>query len=322
MAGVRSNVGDLLEVNNMNGRHMLGYLGRSTCGRRPHFAAVVLLALAAAGLNAQEQPVAQTGSIRSPRPLLDLARMMEQLYASPVTYEDPIWEFQGDLAPLGPEGRSFPLYRTFVVPPELTPTNRPKLDSAVLREALAAYHSQTDGPRFKIATSRLGLHLVPDQVRRADGNLAPARNALDAVLSMPITLASPSQHLMNLCAELSAATGARIVFAAPSGNYRLEQIYMPNGHNGRIGSREDLTVAWGAEGITAREALINLLEPSATTLGWHFICQAGPACFIQVDALKLGVAMPNGQTGWKAMLYDRCTVNCPKLVHPPAPIKR
>jgi hypothetical protein len=108
----------------------------------------------------------------------------------------------------------------------------------------------------------------------------------------------------------------------PSGNYPLEQIYMPNGHVGRIGSREDLTVAWGAQGITAREALTNLLEPSATTLDWHLICQVGRDCFIQVDALKLGVATPDGRIGWKAMLYDRCTVNCPKLVHPPPPIKK
>jgi hypothetical protein len=247
---------------------------------------------------------------------------MEERYASPVTYEDPIWEFQGDLAPVGPAGRLFPMYRSFAAPPELTPANRPKLDAAVLGEALAAYHSQTDGPRYKISTSRLGLHLIPDQVRGADGILAPARNALDTVLNMPVTLEVPSQHLTDLCIALSSATGTSIIYMGPSGNYALEHIYMPNGHVGRIGSREDLRVAWGAQGISAREALINLLEPSATTLGWSFICQADRSCFIQVDALKFGVAMPDGTTGWTALLYDRCTANCPKLVQPPPPLNK
>jgi hypothetical protein len=247
---------------------------------------------------------------------------MEQRYASPVTYEDPIWEYEGDIETIGGRRGPLPLSRTFTIPQGLTPEHRPRLDVAVLGEALAAYHSQTDGPRFKIAASLLGLHLIPDQVRGADGRFAPARNALDTVLNMPVTSESPSQHLADLCAELSAATRAHIVFMGPSGNYPLEQIYMPNGHAGRFGSREDLTVAWGAQGVSAREALINLLEPSATTLDWHFICRADRSCFIQVSPIAFNVAMPDGQTGWKTMLYDRCTVNCPKLVQPPPPLNK
>jgi hypothetical protein len=139
---------------------------------------------------------------------------------------------------------------------------------------------------------------------------------------MPITVESPSQHLTDLCAELNTATGAHIVFMGPSGNYTLEQIYMPNGHIGWYGSKEDLAVAWGAQGISAREALINLLAPSATTLAWNFICRADRSCFIQVGPIAFSVAMPDGQTGWKTMLYDRCATNCPKLVQMPLPLNK
>jgi hypothetical protein len=282
-----------------------------------------LLASAAVGLVAQERTPSQPDAISSARPLLDLARLVEERYASPVTYEDPMWEFEGDIELLATGRRGlFPASLAFTVPPDLTPERRPKLDAAVLGEALSAYHTRTDGPRFKIATSRLGLHLVPDQVRGTDGRLAPARNALDTVLNMPVTSVTPSHHLTDLCVELSAATRARIVFLGPSGNYTLEQIYMPNGHIGYYGSKEDLSVAWGAQGISAREAIINLLEPSATTLDWDFICRADRSCFIQVGPLGFHVARLDGQTGWKTVLYDRCTVNCPKLVHPPPPIKR
>jgi hypothetical protein len=268
-----------------------------------------------------QYPVVDPGdSIHSPRPLLDLARLMEQRFASSVTYEDPIWGFQGDLAPVGSGGLLFPAFRTFTVPSELTPAHRSKLDAATLGEALAAYHLQTEGPRYKISTSRIGLHLIPEQVRDAGGKLSHARNALDTVLNMPVAMRTPSMHLAALCNELSAATRAQIIFMGP-GAYSLEHIYMPNGHNGRRGSKEDLTVAWGAQGISAREALINLLEPSATTLNWHFICRDGEDCFLQIGAIQFNVAMPDGQTGVTELLYDRCT-NCPKLGPPPIPLVR
>jgi hypothetical protein len=82
-----------------------------------------------------------------------------------------------------------------------------------------------------------------------------------------------------------------------------------------------MTVAWGAQGISAREALIGLLAPSATSLNWHFICRADRFCFIQVDAMKFSVVMPSGQAGWADFLYDRCAA-CPKLGVPPPPLNK
>jgi len=101
-----------------------------------------------------------------------------------------------------------------------------------VNRAVTAYHLQTDGPRFKAVPSRLGFHLIPDQVRGADARLAPARNPLDTVLNMATTMRSPSAHLAALCAELSRVTGAHIQLMGPSGNYSLEQIYLPNGRSG------------------------------------------------------------------------------------------
>jgi len=286
----------------------------------PAIAAVLLLSTAAR-LGAQG-PEGPGDTISSARPLLDLVELMEQRYATPITYEDPIWEFQGDIETLNDgRGGQFPASRAFKVPPDLMPARNPKLDAAVLGRALAAYHSQTDGPRYKIMTSRLGLHLVPDQVRGSDGAFAPARNALDTVLSIPVTLKTPTEHLADLCAELSRATGAHIQLLGVSGNYTLETIYMPNGHSGGRLSREDLSVAWGAEGISAREALIDLLAPSATSVPWRFVCKAGKECFIVADAIRLPVTMANGEIGWTALFFDRCA-SCPKLVSPPTPLTR
>jgi hypothetical protein len=184
---------------------------------------------------------------------------MEQRYVSPVTYA----------------------FRSFVVPSDLIPAQRPKLDESVLADALAAYHSRTDGPRYKIMASKLGLHLVPDGSAGSDGSLAAARNPLDIPVNLPVALRTLSAHLRALCAELSAASGANIMFMGPAA-YPLEQIYMPGGHFGRRGSREDLTVPWGVDRVPAREALVNLLASSATTLRWHLICRTDKNCFIEV----------------------------------------
>jgi hypothetical protein len=265
-------------------------------------------------VGAQEQ-VLTGDAITGNRPVEEMATLMEQRYASPVTYEDPMWEFQGDLA----TGAKFPKDLTFVVPAELTPAHRPKLDAEVLNEAIAAYHSQTGGPRYRIATSRLGLHLIPDQVRGVDGAFATARNPLDTVVNMPVTLRSVSQHVQDLCTALSAATGDRI-------------IYLP-GQSDRAGYK-DLTVAWGARDVSGREALIDLLEPSAATLHWHLNCLSDRLCFFQVEPINLPrpvlvigpSAMPHTQT--PILPFDWCP-GCkrpaldllPLLAPPPVVVK-
>lgn len=237
----------------------------------------------AMGLEAQGLVAGPGDTIYTTRPVEALATLMERRYESPVTYEDPLWEFQGDFAPDG-NGVQFPKFLTFVGPAELTQARRPKLDAEVLGEALAAYHSQTDGPRHRIATSRLGLHLIPDQVRGVDGAFAAAGNPLDTVVNMSITLRSASQHLEDLCAEVSTAMGARILVSAADAN-SFERVYAPDRH-GAEGST-DRKVAWGAQGISAREALINLLDPSAATLHWRLICVGGWTCFFRVEPIKL-----------------------------------
>jgi hypothetical protein len=208
--------------------------------------------------------------ITSTRPVEDLAILMERRYSVPVTYEDPMWEFPGDLQ----AGAKFPKLPTFGAPSALTPALRPRLDAEILGEALEAYHSQTGGPRFKIATSRLGLHLIPDQVRGADGSFAAARNPLDTVVGLPVTERSRDQHIADLCAAIGTAMGARI-------------LYSPDTYSGHGDAGNSPAVAWGARGIPARQALMELLEPSAEDLHWRLNCMSGRLCFLQVEPMNL-----------------------------------
>src|SRR5580704_1107873 len=68
----------------------------------------------------------------SVRPLFGFVFYMQDLYAVPVSYEEPIWKFSGDVSPMFSKGALYPTQRCFPLPPGLTPTDTPKLDASVL----------------------------------------------------------------------------------------------------------------------------------------------------------------------------------------------
>ena len=132
----------------------------------------VLFLAVATVLISQGQPSSRIDTIHSLRPLLEVARLMEQRYASAVTYEDPITDSDPGLALGGTKGVPVPVLLDFVVPPELTPSFRPNLDAALLGEAVAAYHKQTLGTRYKILTSRIGRIWFPTRFELPMASLA------------------------------------------------------------------------------------------------------------------------------------------------------
>lgn len=102
--------------------------------------------------------------ITSARPMNEVARQLESQFAIPVTYEDPIWFWEGDVgkAENGVRGL-YPRNRTFSMPFELS--SHSHLNAALLGTILDAYHKQTDGPRFRIIYSSWGFHIVPSKAR-------------------------------------------------------------------------------------------------------------------------------------------------------------
>jgi len=134
-------------------------------------------------LRAQTGAQDQTNEIISPRPLSDLALLLEERYAKPVTFEEPVWAWRGDVVVKGSdENARFAQWlvdRRFELPDGLIPGAATDLNAALLGKILDAYHSQNaDGTRFKVLESRLGLHIVtgpvPQRQRptRAGGLLA------------------------------------------------------------------------------------------------------------------------------------------------------
>lgn len=257
-------------------------------------------------------------AISSPRPLLDLCELIQSRYAKIVTYEDPIWVWRGELeSRRGNENVKwglFPKARSFSIPASLSLVQAPTLSLQLLDTFVDLYHRQTDGPRFTVLSSKLGLHIVPTQAYDAAGRLIPAVNPLDLVVSIPVARRTPSGHLRALCDQLSASSPVPIEFSAAGMFPWLDQLFAP----------PQPEFDWGATSAVAREALIDLLDRSATSLCWGLLCQASAdpkdrSCVLNIRPVGVSVTGPDGETRVVSLQYDRCT-KCPPL--PPPPTKK
>jgi len=276
----------------------------------------------------QAQPVSADPSlIRALHPISEAADRLRKSYGMVITYEDPLWEWPGELVPalgsskVAPDtkGGWTPDWVSFTLPGAASSTQDL---SARLAQVLAAYHQQTGGPRFQILTSKLGLHIIPVQARDRDGRLAPAQNPLDKAVVIPQQERTAYQHLTAMGAALEAANDGLKLSIGPlvtdlRGN-SFNFMFAPTLSDNR-------PFVWGtaASGVTARNALIDLLDRSATTFYWDMKCRGTltdryNVCHMYVAPLELATGTdgkavnPGGghfeklTDGRQLRTYDRC----------------
>jgi len=246
---------------------------------------VALIVTAVLLLRAQAQP-APSGPevIVAPRPLNDISMSLEKLYHKVVTYEEPISVWRGELItkgrdPDGPFGLWLREDRRFVVPDGLEPQRTPELNVAVLKSVIEAYNLQNpEGTLFQATSSRLGLHILPLQAHDTDGKLVPATTLLDTRINVPSSKRMPSEHIQALCDAVTAANGE----GALRFNYKwFDLVFVPNGLRPPKSAaqllspeeKEPYSMVWGASGVSARVALLSLIDLSATKFTWHLLCR-------------------------------------------------
>ncbi|HEY4359904.1 MAG TPA: hypothetical protein VGN17_02995 [Bryobacteraceae bacterium] len=265
--------------------------------------------------------------IRALHPVSSAAERLRKTYGMVITYEDPLWEWPGEMAPVlgssrvtpDTKGGWNPDWVTFTMPGPSSPA--PDLPTR-LAQVLAAYHQQTGGPRFQILTSKLGLHIVPFQVRDRDGKLVPAQNPFDRVVFIPQQERTAHQHLIALGAALEAANAdLKVSVGARVTDLRGDSInfmFAPT-------RADDRPFVWGTAipNMSGRDALIDLLDRSATTFYWDMKCRGTLApryniCSVEVGPLEIGTVGPDGKpinpggqvvtatSGQRILKYDRC----------------
>jgi hypothetical protein len=197
-----------------------------------------------------------------------------------------------------------------------------------IADLLDAFHRlNPDGPHFRCLQSRYGLHIVPEFVRDSSGRRARADSILEKTVSVPQGTRTAYEHLALLCSAVSAASGVPVHVNARS----FPEDYAANGLVPPLliePTQEQLRpygFSWGASAVTGREALISLLEGSATTVYWDLRCETSVdnrnwfGCFLNAGPLVVYVKGSGGEDKVnKTLRYDRCTV-CPPLGQPLPP---
>ncbi len=303
-----------------------------------------MLASVIVGVFGTAMSLAQTAAPADPRvitavrPLKDVADKLEAAYAKPVTYEEPIRAWRGDLKVVGKDENAkfalFPRDRSFRLPVALGTPEAPALDATLVGKILDAYHAQNDGVRFQLLTSSYGLHIVPALVNDIDGRFVPGGSLLDTVITIPRERRTPEGHFLALCKAVSASSPTEMQ-ASP--NPQFVQHFAPGGavcpfegfsiadHPGAPGMPEGCLFEWGAATVRAREALLNLLEQSSTTMTWQLLCRpsAQPQdqfCVLNVAPLIVTAPRADGSPRKHYLLYDRCAT-CPPPGRHLAPIE-
>ncbi len=275
----------------------------------------IAAALFPAILLCQVIPARQPAVITGSRPLCEFAERLQARHATVITYEDPAWQWRGDLQRLSlnptPVSELIPAVESFAPPPSGSSTS----PGEILDNAVRAFNGQTRGPHFQMSSSKLGLHLFPAEEHNASGQLVSASNILDSLISVPTVVRTASGHFAQICAAASAASGAGVECSAAGVRPWLDETFAAN----------PKPFAWGVNGISARGALVDLILKSATTITWEFLCgatadwgAAGRSCVLNLRPLVVDDADAQGSPTRTPLYFDRCG-ECPRPNRPPPP---
>ncbi len=243
------------------------------------------------------------------RPLCHAADLLERQSGKPVTYEETILLWRGDKEAMQTAGgriNLLPKRRAFSMPVEANLDKTPTVDAGLLSKVVNAYHTQTDGPRFKVTSSSWGLHIVPAQVRDADGHFTEAISLLDARITVPLARRTPIEHIHAICAAVTVSTGITL---KEFGTY-VNALFAPSSAKFHTSdaTKEDLeriSFDWGTTNMIAREALVNLLQHSSTTLSWRLACEMNEGfCVLNLGAVEVNIVW-NGKLTWTDLDHDR-----------------
>jgi hypothetical protein len=263
------------------------------------------------GLDGQPPPGGQD-LITSARPISDVADRLRHTFGKVVTYEDGLWEWPGEMSPSGTNttGRGALVHTTFSLTAPDETALAPDLPTK-LAQILAAYHQQTEGPRFQLLTSSYGIHIVPLQVRDRSGQFAPAQNALDEHVFIPHQERTAHDHMRALVAAVAAAgNGLEMIFGSQVVNVKgldaFNYLFAPT-------PADNHPFVWGttSSNMTARDALIDLLDRSATTFFWELRCRGTGSvkynlCVLNLGPLEITTVGADGKPAKQQLRYDRC----------------
>lgn len=319
-----------------------GLLAGKTAGR-----AVLSLALLCGAILAAHAVYPKTMTdqredliVDSPRPLWEVAQLLQSRYGVAVTLEEPFWPGKsGAQAAGGQAPESFYLPKAgirFVIPADLLPEERSAFHLSTLNAILALYNREgSDAVKFEAVSSEWGFHILPVAFRMDNGEATVVHSPLDFPVHVANRRRMASEHFEALCKAVGASTGLEIRPFAPrmDGWFAMGGVVPPKFGASQLSEedRESHEFAWGTENHTGRSALLHLLKLSSTTVSWALHCRGDSGrkgtCFLNLSALRVKeldeqgrlVLDENGKPRLKVQYFDR--LNRIPLKRPPITIQ-
>ena len=177
--------------------------------------------------NVRGQTYSVVLSVNDPRPMAEAVLSLIRSYPITITYEDPRYEYVGDLRDIaGQVSKGQPPARTIVPKGDAfaatydvsDDTGQPVDIADAIQKIIDANNAARHGGHFELRRSGDTFHVVPVEIRDGSGHRIPQRSILDA----PITFSSGGERVVfelvaAILKEVSAATGQQIVAGRPRG---------------------------------------------------------------------------------------------------------
>lgn len=229
------------------------------------------------------------GTIVSHRPLSDAADMLERRFGWLITYEDPLWQFEGetlDLTPSRcPEVMRTPAPRLGQLAFEKVLSNAgPNPDRDLLVADMVRAHNESRNPGvFRMISDGDRCHIVPKSVKGKNGELAPTQPLLDTPIYVSLPESGPSVAVRHILDEIERARGVRVVSEL---SWEFDRAV--------FGSRKMKVTATGN---TARSFLTKIFKEANRPLAWHLLCQPAAAdqpgfCVFNLQTVRAQRALP------------------------------
>jgi hypothetical protein len=259
---------------------------------------------------------AQSGQIAGPRPLRDAAERLQSAWGRAVTYEEPLWRHPSDASMEGDPLRLNvgPRFRSLILPAAALQSRGRAEDAAHLKGLVDAFNAGNAPLAFGVLETAWGLHIVPVRSKDARGAGAPAPSLLETHVTISSQRRWPMLHVAAIAQAVSSSSGVRVESSSGTMGFGVNQLFLQE--------QSSPTIEWGAPGpMKARDALLDLLSKSATTLSWQFNCQpASPNttefCVLSVDPIRVQTRDSTGKVSRTVLAFDRC-VRCKPLGPPP-----
>lgn len=223
------------------------------------------------------QESAETISVAAPRPIDGAIRELTRRYGWVISYEDPPYEFGGDIEDVTRATRKEatqpleigsvsaikdPRREAISVSFDTVVDRRNKIiEDQVIGKILDTYR-ENFGTTFVLREDKDGRRIVvPDTARDSSGTLKPAKRLLDTKLNAPTAEENGEEVLQALCRELTRSTGVKVILASYPAN-ALRHPVKDLDYSGLSSAREIL------EGLFAS-------FPDGDRYSWAFLYQPG-----------------------------------------------